>query len=145
MKKLRILICITLVSVTFVCAEDVDQNVQKEIALQHNASAWHEVLDVEHDVDFECNDEYMSCDSDSIEVIPSIDSSIQEYDQHICDHVTNPEISDTMALLREFGITVLIKLFAAKERIALCYAHTKDRIFCFLGLVTGAKDDTRET
>ncbi len=60
---------------------------------------------------------------------------LHHYDQHICDQTIEPEVSSSMALLREFGITVLLKLLAAKEWLTANYGYTKEKIATLLELI----------
>src|SRR5690606_18524343 len=146
-KKLHLFSFVALVSTYAVYAYDTSEE-----RLRSNITAWHEVLDSKQCSNCEYNEyegEEECCDVQEpigdVHGCAIIDAALQEealisdlsthqYDQHICDHVAPQKVSDTMALLREFGIAVLIKLLAAKERFSLCCAQIKDHVSRFFGL-----------
>jgi len=55
-------------------------------------------------------------------------SSIDEYDQHICDDVKPPKISDAQAFLAKIVGRLLVHCFTIKETASIYYKELKEVI-----------------
>jgi hypothetical protein len=75
----------------------------------------------------QCRDEYEQGTSDD---------TLQEYEQHVCDHIQPPKISAAMALLTEVGGRVLIEFIMVREALRRYLLALKAAINNWFGLVT---------
>jgi len=53
---------------------------------------------------------------------------IDEYDQHVCDDVKPPKISDTQAFLAKIAGRLLVHCFTIKEKASFYFKELKDVI-----------------
>ena len=71
-----------------------------------------------------------SCDN----ILPAEQESIlNQYDREICDEVTPPKVSDTMAWMRSIGIAILFKCINIKEYIRFRLREYKQKLSTYLG------------